>query len=51
MVMEEPRYTPVARAVIDFTGKPLFLGCAAVLAFILLASLLALIPPRSAKKK
>lgn len=51
MVMEEPRYTAVARAVIDFTGKPLFLGCTAALAFILLCSLLALIPSRSTKKK
>ncbi len=49
MVMDEPRYTPIAHAVIDFVGRPLFLGCAAALAFILLVSLLMLIP--SGKKK
>lgn len=49
MVMNEPRYTPIARAVIDFTGKPLFLGCAAAVAFIVLCSLLALIPVKPKK--
>lgn len=49
MVMDEPRYTPIARAVIDFAGKPLFLGSAAALAFVILVSLLALIPVKPKK--
>ena len=43
MVMNEPRYTPVARVVIDFAGKPLFLGVFAAIVFVVLMSLLALL--------
>lgn len=47
LVMNEPRYTPIARAVIDFAGKEMFLGSAAAILFALILSLGLLIPSGS----
>ena len=46
LVMVEPRYTPIARAVIDFAGKEMFLGSVAAVLFTMLMFLVSLIPSR-----
>ncbi len=42
----EPRYTPVAGAIIDFAARPLLLGSIVTVLFILLCSLTYLFPSR-----
>lgn len=39
----EPRYTPIARAIIDFAGRPLLWGTFAATAFVLLVWVLSLL--------
>ncbi len=47
LVMHEPRYTPIARAVIDFAGKEILLGSVAAVLFVFIASLGLLFPSTS----
>lgn len=47
VIAGEPRYTPAARAIIDFGARPLILGSFAAVLFIVLFSLPLLFPKRT----
>jgi len=39
LTMNEPRYTPIAKAVIDFVGKEIFVGSFAAIVFVIILSI------------
>ena len=43
MTMNEPRFTLVAKMIIDFAGRPIFLGCTGAILFIVIVTLLSLL--------